>query len=198
MTKPKLMDELEIGGCFSWENESEFLADTLNIVNPKNILEIGFFAGASTFMWLHLSEANLTSVDPMENLYDKNVKHDGKPENIEKLQKAFPNRFNFIRKDSRVVRPDLIGQKFDLMFIDGDHWESGIRNDFQLALDLDIPWILADDFVTSVASVYQKEFTKYFTPIRFYPRKDLFQGQPIPIVLMKRNDQKIIDKLLNN
>lgn len=195
MSRPKLIDELGITGCFSWEKESEFLADTLNIVNPTNILEIGFFAGASAFMWLYLSDANLTSVDPMENLYDPSVKHDGRPENIHKLKNVFPNRFTFIKKDSKIVKPDLIGKKFDLMFIDGDHWDIGIRNDFQLAIDLDVPWILVDDFVTNVANVYANEFQQYFTPIRFYPRKDLFQGQPIPIVLLKRNNNNILQKL---
>lgn len=195
MSKPNLIDELGITGCFSWENESGFLADTLNIVNPSNILETGFFAGASAFMWLYLSDATLTSVDPMENLYDSSVRHDGKPENIDKLKNAFPNRFTFIKKDSKVVKPDLVGQKFDLMFIDGDHWDIGIRNDFQLSIDLNIPWVLVDDFVTNVSKVYDQEFKQYFTPIRVYPRKDLFQGHPIPIVLLKQNNNKIFNKL---
>jgi len=195
MTRPKLWDELEIGGCFSWENESVFLADTLSIVNPRNILETGFFAGSSAFMWLYLSDANLTSVDPMENLYDPSVKHDGKLENVDRLKAAFPNRFTFLKKDSKVVRPDLAGKKFDLMFIDGDHWEAGIRNDFQLAIDLDIPWILVDDFVTSVADMYKNEFQNEFFPVRFYPRTDLFMGKPIPLVLLKRVNHRITEKL---
>lgn len=198
MKKPKLMDELGIRGCFSWEGEASFLADVLNVVDPKSILETGFFAGASAFMWLHLSDANLTSVDPMQNLYNPETKHDGNLENVDKLQKAFPNRFTFIKKDSRVVRPDLVGKKFELMFIDGDHWETGIRNDFQLAIDLNIPWILVDDFVTSVLDMYQKEFKDEFTPIKVYDRPAIFQGRPIPIVLLKRNNKKIKNALLNN
>jgi hypothetical protein len=193
--KPAFFDQLGIDGCLKWENDALFLADTLQIVQPKNILETGFFQGSSSACWLHLSDATLTSVDPMVNLYDPAVKHDGKLENAEKLKNHFPGRFTFLQKDSRIVRPDLAGQKFDLFFIDGDHLDTGIRNDFQLAIDLNIPWVLVDDFVTNVLDIYQKEFTSEFFPVRIYPRKDLFQGQPIPIVLLKRFNHKISARL---
>lgn len=179
-------------GCLHWDNDAPFLVDTLSIAQPKNILEVGFYRGSSAGMWLHLSDAKLTSVDPMVNLYSPETLHDGSVENAEKLKKMFPDRFTFIQKDSKVVKPDLMGQQFDLMFIDGDHWVQGARNDFQLALDLDIPWVLVDDFVTSVLEVYNNEFRdKFLPPVRVYPRKDLFQGQPIPIVLLRQRDVKI-------
>lgn len=193
--KPAFFDALNIDGCLKWENDAALLADALQIVQPRNILETGFFMGASSSMWLHLSDATLTSVDPMVNLYDPSVKHDGRPENAEKLKNHFPGRFTFLQKDSRVVRPDLAGQKFDLMFIDGDHWDTGIRNDFQLAIDLDIPWVLVDDFVTNVLDIYQKEFRNEFFPVRIYPRKDLFQDQPIPIILLRRFNRGITTRL---
>lgn len=193
--KPAFFDALGIDGCLKWENDAVFLADTLQIIQPKNILETGFFMGASSSMWLHLSDATLTSVDPMVNLYDPSVKHDGRPENVNKLKIQFPGRFTFLQKDSREVRPDLVGQKFDLFFIDGDHLDTGIRNDLQLAIDLDIPWVLVDDFVTNVLDIYQKEFANEFFPVRVYPRKDLFQGQPIPIILLRRFNHKISARL---
>lgn len=183
---PKEYNDAQVEGCFSWKNEAIFFYDTLQIVQPKNILETGFFKGASTFMMLSMSEANVTSVDPMVNLYSPEVKHDGCLGNVDKLKNLFPNRFNFIQKSSLDIRDDIKGQNFDLFFIDGDHWEKGIRNDFQLALDMKIPWLLVDDFVTSVYDVYIREFQRFFlSPVRIYPRKDLFQGQPIPIVLLK-------------
>jgi hypothetical protein len=193
--KPQLMTDLDITGHFSWENEAAFIADAIQIVQPKSILETGFFAGASAFMNLWLSEACVTSVDPVESLHGPAEKHDGKIENVDKLKVAFPGRFTFLRKDSRLIRPDVAGQSFDLMFIDGDHSEDGIRNDFQLAIDLNIPWILVDDFVTSVAEVYGKEFQHEFFPVRIYPRKDQFAGKPIPIVLLKRFDHKVSARL---
>jgi Methyltransferase domain len=193
--KPAFFDQLGIDGCLKWENDAAFFADALQIVQPTSILETGFFQGSSSAQFLHLSDAHVTSVDPMVNLYDSAVKHDGKPENAEKLKARFPGRFTFLQKDSREVRPDLKNQKFDLMFIDGDHWDTGVRNDFQLAIDLDIPWVLVDDFVTNVLDIYQKEFAHEFLPVRIYPRKDLFEGQPIPIVLLRRFNHKISARL---
>ena len=191
--KPQRMTDLGIEeGCLHWDNDAPFLADALAISQPKNILELGYFSGGSAYMWLHLSDAKLTSVDPMVNLYDPGVKHDGSIESVYKLKGAFPDRFTFIQKDSKLVRPDLAGQKFDLIFIDGDHRPIGIRNDFNLALELGIPWVLADDFVTDVLTVYHNEFRdKFLPPVRVYPRKDLFQGQPIPIVLLRQRDAAI-------
>lgn len=190
---PKLLTDLGLDkGCLHWENDAQFIADTLSISQPTNILEIGFFQGSSAGQLLYLSDATLTSVDPMVNLYDPHVLHEGKLENVAKLKGAFPNRFTFIQKDSKLVRPDLVGQHFDLMFIDGDHRPIGIRNDFNLALELGIPWVLVDDFVTSVLDVYTNEFAdKFLPPIRVYPRKDQFMGKPIPIVLLRQRDATI-------
>lgn len=188
LPKPEAWDRLGIDGCFKWENEAVFIKDTIDIVKPKNIFEIGFFCGASAFMWLELSKAKLTSVDPMENLYDPNTKHHGLIENVQKLKDHFgADRFTFIQKDSKVVLPDIKDEKFDLIFIDGDHWDIGIRNDFNLAISLKIPYLLVDDFVTNVENVYHNEFSRFFSVIKIYPRKDQFMGKPIPIYLLKNN-----------
>lgn len=191
--KPKFITDLGLDqGCLHWDNDAQFIVDALSIVQPKNILEIGFFRGSSAACFLHLSDAKLTSVDPMVNLYEPGVRHDGLVENAEKLKKMFPDRFTFIQKDSKVVRPDLEGQQFDMVFVDGDHWPMGVRSDFNLAIDLKIPWLLVDDFVTDVLTVYNNEFRdKFLPPVRVYPRKDLFQGQPIPIVLLRQRDVQI-------
>ena len=190
---PEIYNNLQVEGCFTWKKESKFFQEVIEIVEPKNILETGFFRGASAFMWLYISKANLTSVDPMASLYDPSAKHDGMLENVDKLKKEFGERFTFIQKDSKIVRPDLIGKKFDLFFIDGDHWEQGIRNDFQLAIDLEIDWIFVDDFVTSVAHVYLNEFQDKFIPVKIYNRDEIFQGRPIPIVLLKRIKNEAIN-----
>lgn len=193
--RPAQWDQLGLYGCFSWENEAAFLADALSIVQPKRILEVGFFGGASAYCWLHLSDAHLTSVDPMVNLYDPNEAHTGSLENVTKLQTAFPGRFTFHQMDSRLVRPHLAGQSFDLMFIDGDHLESGIRNDLNIAVEWNIPWVLVDDMVTDVLGVYLREFAHLFQIVRIYPRAAQFQGQPIPIALLRRRDLRVYERL---
>lgn len=188
MEKPQLLIDLGIEGCFNFEKDAWIFQDVIKRVNPSEILETGFFTGLSSFAFLYLSKANIISVDPMVNLYDPNIKHDGKIENVQKLKDAFPNRFTFIQKDSCFVRPDLKNKQFDLFFIDGDHLAKGIRNDLQLALDLNIEHVLLDDFVTSVLYIYYSEFQNEFEIMNKYDRYDTFMGKPIPMVLL-RNKQ---------
>lgn len=183
--KPKLFTDLDIGGCFKFEEDAWIFQDVIDIVKPNEILETGFFQGLSSLIFLYFSHANVTSVDPMINLYQPWVKHDGKIENVQKLKDAFPNRFAFYQKSSSVVRPDLVNKKFDLFFVDGDHWPDGITNDLQMALDLRIPYILVDDFVTDVERVYNEKFNHSFEEIKRYDRCDFFMGKPIPMVLFK-------------
>lgn len=168
-------------------NDYSIFTDVIQIVNPKRILETGFFKGASAFMLLHLSTAHLTSVDPMipTNGTDK---HDGSLENADVLSEMFRGRFSFMRVSSLDVRPHLVGQQFDLFNIDGDHLDAGIINDFQLAIDLNIPWIIVDDFILNVRDVYLKQFAGEFVPVRTYARDDKHEGTPIPRVLMRRRN----------
>lgn len=183
---PQLYKDLNIAGCFSWENEAIFLEDTIRIAEPKNILEIGFFNGASAFMWLYLSKANLTSVDPLAG-------RDHQPGRTDVIAAAFPGRFTFYKKSSMDIRPDLQGKKFELAFIDGAHEHEFVRNDLNLALEMDIPYVLVDDFCTSVLDVYLNEFQdKFLQPIRIYHRAAQFQGRPIPIVLLKKKTNNML------
>lgn len=181
--RPPAWEALQIAGHSSWEDESDFFRDVLEITRPESILETGCYAGASTFMLLQLSgRAKVTSVDPM----DLNPGFEGHPWVVDKLKGHFGDRFTFLKKDSRDVRGDLAGQRFDLFYVDGDHTETGIRNDFQLALDLEIPWLFVDDLVTEVAKVYVTEFQQHYDLFRLYPRKHQFQGRSIPMGLMRR------------
>ena len=69
--------------------------------------------------------------------------------------------------------------------IDGDHWPRGVENDFQLALDLKVDYVIADDFVTTVEKVYNEKFSNYFKLIKIYDRCDYFMGKPIPMYLLQ-------------
>lgn len=192
-----LLGEMGLTGYLKSNRQAAIFAKTINVVQPRNILETGFFAGASAAFWLTLSDARLTSVDPMVNLYDPNTPHDGKLGNVERLKDVFGRRFTFLQKDSKVVRPDLAGQRFDLMFIDGDHWDVGIRNDFQLALDLGIDWLLVDDFVTSVEQIYLNEFQHEYFIVTLFPREDQHEGKPIPMALLRRYDRRVWNEIVD-
>ena len=167
----------------------------LNYVKPTNVLEIGFYKGGSAFIMLSLKDdIKLTSVDPVQNeTSEREGRADFSEEEraIKLISEEFKDRFTFIRKKSQDARGILRGQKFDFMYIDGDHWEKGIRNDFQLMIDLDIKYALVDDWVQpqhgpkSVPTVWAEEFKDELKIKTAFYRKDTFQGAHIPMVLVE-------------
>lgn len=181
-----LARDMGIDHLFRYGKQAAIFAQVLNIVSPRSILEIGFFKGHSAFMWLAQSSASLISVDPMKCLYDENTPHEGDKTAPQRLQDLYGPRFSFIEKASRDVCDDLKGKRFNLLFMDGGHWVDDVRNDFQLALDLGIDWILADDFITDVKAVYEAEFKHRYFIVSTFNREDLHEGQPIPMVLLRR------------
>lgn len=172
------MNEIEIPesfkgtfeGCSGWKSHAPVFKKVLDVVKPSNILEVGFFRGSSSYMWLHLSNANVTSVDPLCDVEYPLAprKYDGAPENVDKLKELFPNRFNFFQLDSKFVYPFIKDNKYDLMFIDGGHLSEAVRNDLNLAVKLKVPYILLDDFINEVLWVYNSEFYSLYDIIEVF------------------------------
>ena len=107
----------------------------------QNILEIGFNIGYSASMWLEFDpdkKSHITSVDI--GIHKDSVKAS------EAVKALHGDRFEFILCDSKKVSNQLKGQLFDMIFIDGDHSGPGIYNDIQLAIRLQVPLILVDDW----------------------------------------------------
>lgn len=193
-------NELDLDSCSNAESEGWIFETVLNLVKPKNILEIGFYRGGSSFLMLSLCDAKLTSIDPIFNdtdLYlgrkkeDEFLIHAKEFESVEKIKKEFGDRFSFIRKRSDDELPEILGQQFDLMFADGEHREDGPRTDFNLALKLRIPYILADDWIQPqnypkcTPTIWAEEFSDKLKPMASFYREAFYGGQPIPMVLLK-------------
>ena len=92
---------------------------TIEYFQPKNLLEIGVFAGQSTGLMLESSgpDADITAVDIIFN--QKHV-----------FEKIFPNNnINFIEIDSRQLQLDP-HSKYDFILIDGKHNYEYVLNDF--------------------------------------------------------------------
>ncbi len=115
---PKLGRPLVGGVCFDHNDKPnlrdscyEMFKEVCEIVKPKNILEIGTHQGSSALMLLSLSDANVTSIDigthwiEMDFGYSdwnrKNPNCGGLNQVIRVLNENFPNRFNFIKGDSK-------------------------------------------------------------------------------------------------
>jgi hypothetical protein len=115
--------------------------DTLSIVKPEKIFEIGFNMGHSSSMWLNLFGGDIVSCDVSRK--EETIK------GYEYLQSRYCNRFNFEWRDSldgdwAISMGNLYF--FDLAFIDGAHDEKSIIQDTEMCINMKIPYILYDDF----------------------------------------------------
>lgn len=126
------------GHCKLTERTIQFAKDIYEVVKPKSMLEIGFNAGHSAFMWLTLfPELKFHSVDI--------CKHNYTLSHMKKLKEAFGDRFTYGKGDSKVMNVNFV-KHFDLVFIDGDHSYEGILGDYNLCDKAKSPWILIDDY----------------------------------------------------
>ncbi len=128
--------------------------------NPKEILDIGFRRGVSTAMWLLTSQAKVTSID----LYSPEKHPSGDfTKSVTYLTKTFANRFQFIRMDSlNIPKKEDWQNKFDLVFIDGDHSKDLVLADTKNAIQhLKVKYILFDDYYTGAAIYIKEAITKY-------------------------------------
>ena len=124
-------------------------------VNPKNILEIGFNRGASTAAWLLTSSANVLSID----LRTESV-------GSKYLTKHFKPRFRYLCLNSLYIpiMQEFWKGYFDLAFIDGHHIYPSVERDTTNCINLNIPFIVFDDYYhphpvirNNIQTIIQKE-----------------------------------------
>lgn len=86
---------------------------------PKKGLEIGFCWGASAFAYLENSDGTLLSIDLAD--------HKGKES---AFKNTYGNRWNIIYGDSHKLLPE-IKEKFDYIYVDGEHWYEDAKADIR-------------------------------------------------------------------
>ncbi len=180
------IERVKTGGCSNPNSHADIFEEVIKLVKPKNILEIGMFCGSSTTMLLELTkdlETKITSVDPfLDNPTNDYLNSVGRPEEIgevhvqlaavKSLKANYSERFRFIHKRSlnAAIDGDLNDTKYDLVYVDGDHWEPGVTIDLNICLALKIPFLLLDDFneeFNGVRIAFEKQKNR-FTPLKFY------------------------------
>lgn len=111
------------------------------LTKPKLMIEIGFNIGWSASMWLTFSDTKIISIDISTR--------ENTAKAASSLTEKYPDRFEFILSDSKSVLPILKQRKIepDLVFIDGDHTVQGVKNDTEIALALNSPFVFFDDWL---------------------------------------------------
>jgi predicted O-methyltransferase YrrM len=133
----------QLSGATTGELEFESFNSIKTIcekVQPKAILELGFNRGASAIMWLENSKATLHSID---------IKIKEEVESsLNCIQAMYPDRFTYTCIDHALLL-DMIEElkdKYDLIFIDGDHSYEAIYRDTKNSIQLNPKFIAFDDY----------------------------------------------------
>lgn len=121
----------------SVQKKTEILALVSRVaeLNPSNILEIGTCNGGTLFMWANIAASKVVTCDLYKNdvreeFYDKFPP----PNSLCKVCALTGNTHESNFRKS--VFKEFNNEKIDFLFIDGDHTEKGVENDFYDYKDL--------------------------------------------------------------
>lgn len=148
------IDNIPEGHVKATEKTLRAIDRVFNKVQPKKVLEIGFNAGHSAYIWLtQYKNLEFHSIDICQWDYTKKHAHI--------IEDMFPDRFKFGQIDSHKLTPSAL-EGYDMVIIDGDHSLEGITNDFKLCVNANVPYILIDDYYSRPVYGYIKHAqTKY-------------------------------------
>jgi hypothetical protein len=127
------------------ERSWEAVKDICQQVQPIYILELGFNRGSSALMWLFNTpdETKLHSIDIRSQ--------EEVSESLEYINSIFGKRFKYSHLNHSLLTETYtkglgMVNKYDLIFIDGDHSYNGILRDTKNALKLNPKYIAFDDY----------------------------------------------------
>jgi len=112
------------------------LANFVNSIQPKVIVEIGSKFGGTLHIWCSLTKGKVISVDLVEGIHGGITREQFNDRNVNFLNK-FSN-VNFIEGNShdentyKLLSKVLHGDKIDFLFIDGDHTYEGVKQDYEM------------------------------------------------------------------
>lgn len=107
------------------------LAEAVQSINPKTILEIGTCNGGTFFIWANLASelaitCDLNKSKIRDELYQSFPPTDSKCKITPLAGDSHKQEF------LATVKNKLNGKQVDFLFIDGDHTEEGVRSDYNM------------------------------------------------------------------
>jgi len=107
------------------------LAKAVEVIKPKTILEIGTCNGGTFFIWSNLASdlaitCDLNTSKIRDELYSAFSPPDSKCNIISLAGDSHKEEF------LETVKNALDGNQVDFLFIDGDHTEAGVRQDYDM------------------------------------------------------------------
>lgn len=169
-------------------NDSNIISafeDVNNIVRPKNVIEIGMFAGHSTLVMLSLFKdmVSLTSYDPGAVSLKSSSE----------IKKRHP-AFSFVNSpiwDNEDQHSDV-----DLIFVDGDHQEKPVLRDINSVFNILPRFVLFDNVEHGGVSAALRKTRLYnvnFNP-KYYFYTNTFKNQHKPGIMMLLDLQNVSER----
>ncbi len=127
------------------ERSWDAVKDICEKVKPLSILELGFNRGSSALMWL-FNTPNKTKLHSIDIRSKEEVS-----ESLKYINDIFGGRFKYSHLDHQLLTETYtkglgMVNKYDLIFIDGDHSYRGILRDAKNSLKLNPKYIAFDDY----------------------------------------------------
>lgn len=153
--------------------------EVVDIASPDSVLEIGFNAGASALLFLMINESlKYHSIDIVEN--EKSISY---------LSSKY-NHWRFYKKNSFDLVPcgEML-DKYDMVFIDGDHSEEGVRNDIEKSLLFSPKYILLDDYRHPSHQYIERIILedKIFEVVKVWEFNDIWKGYSMALCKVIKN-----------
>lgn len=154
--------------------------EILEIAKPAIVLEIGFNIGGSALMFLRINPRLIYhSIDISFN-----------KKSVDYLETEFAG-FQFFNYDSKGIKPGEYSLMpcYDMVFIDGDHTEEGVRNDIEKSLLFNPDYLLFDDYRHPSHSYIEKIVTEDYKDkleiVKIFEFNQCWQGYSLALCKVK-------------
>lgn len=155
--------------------------EILEIANPSSVMEIGFNKGSSALMFL--------SINPTLQYHSIDIIR--REKSVEFLKKEFKH-FWFVEEDSRNIKPghgSILLEKYDMVFIDGEHSREGVINDIEKSLLFNPKYILLDDVLHGshqyIYEIITQNYAGVLELIKLYEFNQCWKGYSMALCKVK-------------